>query len=264
MNLSIDYYYIKKSNYITTPNQSSALDAYFSGSPIPGGITVIPDVADPDHPNAMARPGIVNLGYINGAKLVTDGLDMSLDANIPLPGKLSQVKWYSKGDATYVFRYNVNYPGVGTERFAGTLGPANTTSASGTPKWRANWANTFTYSKFSLTTTVYYTSGYKLTAEDYNGPGTRNDCSTAATGFAGETALDGSVLRCNAKSFWDVDMTLIYRINPRFTAYANVYNVANWKAPLDLGTYGGYLYNPSWAGAGILGRAFRFGVNVTL
>ncbi|MBB2170196.1 TonB-dependent receptor [Gluconacetobacter aggeris] len=264
MNLSVDYYYIKKDNYITTANQATALEAYYTGSPMPSGISVIPDVADPDHPNAQPRAGIVNLGYINGASLTTDGLDLALDANIPLPGKLSKIKWYSKGEATYIFRYNITYPGVGTERFAGTLGPANTTSASGTPRWRANWANTFTYDKLSLTTTVYYTSGYKLTAEDYNGPGTRNDCSTAATGFAGETTLDGNPIRCNAPSFWDVDLTLAYRISNRFSVYANMYNVGNWKPALDLGTYGGYLYNPSWAAAGMLGRAFRFGVNVTL
>lgn len=264
LNMSVDYYYIKKDNYITTANQSTALAAYYAGAGMPSGISVIPDVADPDHPGAMARPGIVNLGYINGATLVTDGLDLSLDANVPLPGKLSKIKWYSKGEATYVFRYNITYPGLGTERFAGTLGPANTTSASGTPRWRANWANTFTYDKLSLTTTVYYTSGYKLTAEDYTGPGTRNDCAQAATGFAGETTLDGSPIRCNASHFWDIDLTLAYRFNKRFTAYANMYNVANWRPPLDLGTYGGYLYNPAWAGAGMLGRAFRFGVNVTL
>ncbi len=264
MNLSFDYYYIKKTNYITTANQSTALEAYYTGSPMPSGISVIPDVTDPDHPDATPRAGIVNLGYINGATLVTDGLDLALDANIPLPGKLSKIRWYSKGEATYIFRYNVNYPGLGTERFAGTLGPANTTSASGTPRWRANWANTFSYDKLSLTTTVYYTSGYKLTAEDATGPGTRNDCSQAQSGFAGETTLDGDPIRCNAPSFWDVDLTLMYRFNNRFTAYANMYNVANWKPALDLGTYGGYLYNPSWSAAGMLGRAFRFGVNVTL
>ncbi|GAA4482592.1 hypothetical protein GCM10023157_23270 [Gluconacetobacter asukensis] len=264
MNLSVDYYYIKKTNYITTPNQSEALAAYFTGSPMPPNMSVLPDVADPDHPDAMARPGIVNMTYINGASLVTDGLDLALDANIPLPGKLSNLKWYSKGEATYIFRYNVNYPGLGTERYAGTIGPINTTSGSGTPRWRANWANTFSYEKLSLTTTVNYTSGYKLTAEDATGPNTAGDCTNAQWSFAGAANTDGSPIRCNAPSFWDVDLTLMYRFNNRFTAYANMYNVANWKPALDLGTYGGYLYNPSWAAAGMLGRAFRFGVNVTL
>ncbi|QDH25991.1 TonB-dependent receptor [Neokomagataea tanensis] len=257
MNLSVDYFYIKKSNYIAAQTQSDAIAAYYAGQTTTS--QVVPDIADPDNPNAQRRPGIVNLTYVNGARLMTDGLDLALDANVALPGALSDIKWYSKGSASYVFRYNVTYPGQLTQHYAGTLGPANTTSASGTPKWRANWANTLTYKKISWTTTVYYTSGYKLTAEDYTGGGTRNDCSLAATNFSGAYNMDGSPLRCKTKAFWDIDMTFNYQFNRHWSVYANVYNVANFKAPLDLGTYGGYLYNPAWGAAGILGRAFRFG-----
>ncbi len=146
LNLTADYYHIRKTNFITTADYSGPVASYFTNKAYPSGITVTPDVADPDHPEAtILRPGIVNLGYINAASLVTSGIDLALQARIPLPRPLSDIKWTSTGQATYILGYTITYPGVGLESYAGTLGPANVTSASGTPRWRANWANTFTY-----------------------------------------------------------------------------------------------------------------------
>ncbi len=255
VSVSADYYYIKKDNYVVTADYSTALTNYFAGLPLPGGTSVTPSVADPDHPGAMPSAGYVNIGYINAASLVTDGFDLNLSATTRLPGRLlHDVKLISSGTATYVDRYDINYPGIGVEHYAGTLGPDNVTSASGTPRWRASWANTFIYKKLAVTATVNYTSGYKLTAEDITGPGTANDCSQAQQGFAGDP------LRCNVNSFVDVDLTINYALNDRLHLYTNIYNLFDRNAPLDTGTYGGYQYNPSWGSAGILGRAFRFGV----
>ncbi|QKE93459.1 TonB-dependent receptor (plasmid) [Lichenicola cladoniae] len=255
LNLTADYYHIKKNNFITLADYSGPVANYFTSKDYPAGITVTPDVADPDHPEAtILRPGIVNLGYINAAKLVTSGVDLALSARIPLPRPLQDIKWTSTGQATYVLGYTITYPGIGLESYAGSLGPANVTSASGTPRWRANWANTFTYKRLAVTATVNYTSGYKLTAEDVTGPGTLNDCSQAQQGFAGDPQ------RCGVASFVDVDLTINYALNDRLNLYTNIYNVFDKGPPLDTGTYGGYQYNPAWASAGILGRAFRFGV----
>lgn len=254
VSLSADYFYIKKKDYVVTADYSSALTNYFAGLPLPGGTSVVPSVADPDHPNAMPSAGVVNLGYINAASLVTDGLDINISADARLPGRLRDVKIISSGTATYVNRYNIDYPGLGVEHYAGTLGPDNITSASGTPRWRASWANTVIYKKLSVTATVNYTSGYKLTAEDISGPGTADDCTQAQQGFAGDPQ------RCKVDGFVDVDLTINYALNDRLGLYTNIYNLFDKSPPLDSGTYGGYQYNPAWGAAGILGRAFRFGI----
>ena len=255
LSLSADYYYIKKDNYIVTADYSTALTNYYAGLPLPNGTTVTPAVADPDHPDASRAAGFVNIGYINAASLVTDGFDLQLSSNTQLPGRaLRDVKWISTGTASFVNRYNINYPGLGVERYAGTLGPANITSASGTPKWRASWLNTFIYKRLTTSVAVYYTAGYKLTAEDITGPGTANDCAYAQQGF------NGDPLRCAVNGFWDVDLTFNYALNRNLQLYTNIYNIADWRPTLDTGTYGGYQYNPAWSSAGILGRDFRFGV----
>ncbi|NPD68896.1 TonB-dependent receptor [Lichenicola cladoniae] len=254
ISMSADYYYIKKDNYIVTADFSTALNNYFNNLALPVGTTVTPSTADPDHPNGMPSAGYVNIGYINAASLVTDGFDLSFTTNVRLPGRLNDVKWISNGTLTYVNRYNIDYPGLGVERYAGTIGPDNITSASGTPRWRSNWQNTFIYKRLATTVNVNYTSGYKLTAEDVSGPGTRNDCSQAQQGFVGDPQ------RCHVNGFINVDLTINYALNDKLNLYTNIYNVFDKSPSLDTGTYGGYQYNPSWGAAGILGRAFRFGV----
>ena len=252
LSVSADYYYIKKNDYVVTSDFSGPLADYYAGLN-PAG--VFPDVADPEHPTAMPRVGTIDVTYINAASLVTDGFDLQLTANLRLPSRfLRDVKWISSGTASYVNRYNITYPGVGTEQYAGTLGPYNVTSASGTPRWRASWLNTFIYKKLTVGIATYYTSGYRTTAEDITGPGTAGDCANALTGFP------GAPTRCGVNGFFDVDTTFDYALTKMVHVYTNIYNIADFRPPFDTGTYGGYLYNPSWASAGILGRAFRFGV----
>ena len=254
VSLTADYYYIKKNNYIVVADYSKAVDAYYNGGAIPSGYSVVQGVPDPDHPDALPSLGYVNLSYINAASLVTDGFDLQLSANTRLPGPLRDVQLISTGTTTFVNRYNINYPGIGVEQYAGTLGPANVTSASGTPRWRAQWTNTFIWKKLSTSLSLNYISGYKLTAEDITGPGTANSCDNAQQGFAGDP------LRCGVNSFWDFDLTFNYALNKNLQLYTNIYNITDAGPPLDTGTYGGYQYNPAWASSGIIGRAFRFGV----
>ncbi|MBB2206414.1 TonB-dependent receptor [Gluconacetobacter takamatsuzukensis] len=261
LTLSADYYYIRKNHYIApNPVQYDVVaEDYLSGAALPAGVTVTPSPADPLHPNAQPSPGIINLGYVNTNKLVTDGFDLSIEINTQLPGFLHEVHWYSKGNATFVDKMNLTNPDGSVYRYAGTLGPYLAVSASGTPKWRANWSNTFSWKKLSVTPTVYYTSGYKTTAEDYTGSGTANNCADAQ--------LSSSFVptgQCKVKGWWDVDLTVNYQISPRWGVYANVYNLLGFRAPYDFGTYGGYLYNSSWSQNGVVMRSFQFGVNVKL
>ncbi|PYD48311.1 TonB-dependent receptor [Novacetimonas pomaceti] len=263
LSLTADYYYIKKSNYIA-PNPVSydaVAEDYVEGKALPAGVTVTPDVVDTLHPNAPVRPGIINMGYVNTNKLTTDGVDLHIDASRRLPGFLHNIRWYSRGEATYVRSFNLTLPDGQVEHFAGTEGPWEITSASGTPRWRANWQNTFSWRNLSVTPTVYYTSGYKTVAEDATGPGTRGSCANSVTQYAQTFAPQG---QCHVKNYWDVDLTVNYNINRRWSVYANVYNLLGFRSPYDYGTYGSYLYNSSWSQKGVIYRSFQFGVNVKL
>jgi iron complex outermembrane recepter protein len=60
----------------------------------------------------------VNLGYTNGATLVTDGLDLSLDANIPLPGSAveNSLVQQGRGDIRLPLQRHLSGRGYGTFR----------------------------------------------------------------------------------------------------------------------------------------------------
>ncbi|MFT9365556.1 MAG: TonB-dependent receptor [Gluconobacter sp.] len=274
MTLSFEYYYIKKNHYITTgilnPNQyfNSWIENGGSNSGEPSGITVVPGPKDSNYPNALAAPGYVEGEYINAKSMMTDGFDMSIDAHARLPGFLHNIMWYSKGQATFVRRFNQVNPDGTTYRYAGTLGPYQSVSSSGTPRWRANWANTFSYKGLAVTPTVYYTSGYKTVADDSGiaSAGSNGLYSHSCAYSLGMNQANGPnyPTQCRVKGFWDVDLTVNYQMNKRWSIYANVYNLLGFRAPLDYATYGGYLYNSSWSQKGVIMRSFQFGVNVSL
>ncbi|WP_337249800.1 TonB-dependent receptor domain-containing protein [Acetobacter indonesiensis] len=260
LNFTFGYYYIKKNNYIA-PNPVGATaiaNAWLAGQALPAGTSVVPDIIDTQNPNGQVRPYMVNMGYLNTRSLQTDGVDMKINANVRLPGFLHDVRLMSIGQATYVRSYNLTMPDGRVQHWAGTLAPYNAVSASGTPRWRANWSNTFIWKNLAVTPTVYYTSGYKNVAEDTNGPGTRG-CEYNLVGYANSPSS-----QCHIKSFWDVDLNLTYRINDRWRVYTTVYNLLGFRAPADYGTYGSYNYNSAWAEKGAIMRSFQFGVNVTL
>lgn len=265
LNFTFGYYYVKKSNYIA-PNPLGATaiaNAWLQGgdAAVPAGTSVTPDVVDTQSPNGQVRPYMVNLGYLNTRSLVTDGVDMKVNANVRLPGFLRDVRLISTGQATYVRSFNLTMPNGSVQHWAGTLAPYNAVSASGTPRWRANWSNTFLWKKLAVTPTVYYTSGYKNVAEDTNGVGTRS-CGDSANLLVGSAYAPSN--QCHIKNWWDVDLNVTYRINDRWRIYTTVYNLLGFRAPADYGTYGSYLYNSSWSQKGAIMRSFQFGVNVAL
>jgi iron complex outermembrane recepter protein len=264
LSLTADYYYIRKNHYIT-PNPINVFgvaDAWIANNnayPSTGlPVSVRPDIPDTAvAAGAPLRPAEIDVGYVNANKETTDGFDLALQAHSRLPGLLHDVMWVSQGRATYVHSLNLTLPnGGGTEHFAGTIGPYGAVSASGTPHWKANWSNTLTYKKLSVTPTVYYTSGYRTTAEDQTGPDSRYDCANQLTGSF-------SPSQCHVKAWWDVDLTVSYDITPKLTAYVNVYNLLGFRSPYDFATYGGYLYNPAWSQNGVVQRNFQFGVHAT-
>ncbi|MBW0007098.1 MAG: TonB-dependent receptor, partial [Sphingomonas sp.] len=114
------------------------------------------------------------------------------------------------------------------------------------------WSNSFEFGRATLTGTVNYVSGYKMTAEDQNGPGTANDCSTNLydPGFA-----------CKTKSFTWVDLVGSYKLTDAITIYGNVLNLFDAKAPINPANYAAANYNPTYTQMGAVGRFFRAGVN---
>ncbi len=254
LNFTVDYYYIKKTGVIAGVSDAPALAAYFAGQPIPAGYTVVKGIPDPNFPNALPVPAFVILGYANQNSEVTSGVDFGASGRFTLP---HDVKWQSSFNATYVDKFDLTLQDGTVQHFAGTVGPQGPTSGSGTPRWRANWQNTFTFGKATLTATTYYTSGYSVIAED-NGD-TIGDC--AGSGTVAEYG-DGEVVQCRVKGFVYTDVHGDYKINAHYTVFADILNAFDNKAPLDAATYGAYQYNPVWANSGIIGRFFKVGVKM--
>jgi iron complex outermembrane receptor protein len=79
---------------------------------------------------------------------------------------------------------------------------------------------------------------------------------------AGDCGLGAPYQPCNVKSFISVDLHGEVKVADKFTLYTDVLNVANRTPPIDVATYGAYLYNPTVGEAGIIGRSFRVGAKV--
>jgi iron complex outermembrane receptor protein len=257
LTFTADYYNIRKTDVIAGgPLSGAAVDAYYSGQALPAGYTLTLDDPDPAFPNAIRKILIVNSPYANAASLLTSGIDVSLEARVPLGGG---VRLTSRLEGTEIFNYNFDGGDGNVLHYVGTQAPYVLSSGAGTPRWRANWMNSIEAGKFTLTGTAYYTSGYKNVAEDQNGFGARTCVdqlySTGADG-TGETF-------CHTKGFFDLDLVAQFKVNDKFTFYANVINLLDASAPLNPANYAGAAanYNPTWTQTGIVGRYFRAGAN---
>jgi iron complex outermembrane receptor protein len=264
LSLTVDYYNIRKRNLILSAagNPASIADEYLRTGAIPAGVTITPNPVDPANPGLRPTPYSVNFLYSNGNVLNTSGIDAQLQAAIPLA---DDVKFTSILEGTEILKYNVDDgTGSGVQKFVGTLASYATTSASGTPRWRASWQNTLDAGPYSLTATTYFVSGYKGYADDNSGPG--STCADAiaktVTYNANLQATNTGPLQCTVKHWIDVDLSGSVRVNDNFTFYMNVVNLLDAKAPFDPNTYGGNNYNPAWSSAGVVGRYFRAGATV--
>jgi len=248
--ISVDYYNINKHDVIGGPNQGQILADYYAGTPLPPGVSVIADAPDPQAPTALARPIVINETYVNTNSEFTDGIDIDARAKFDLP---AGVKWLSEINFTDIFSFTYDNDGT-TLQFVGTQAPYALSSGAGTPKYRANWANTFSYGPLSVTGTLYYISAIKETGVDVTG--TPPSC------------LYPLPTSCSVSEFWDFDLTGRYKINDKVELYAYVANVFDAKPPLDPADYAagadgsGLNYNPTYAQAGMVGRAFKIGIHM--
>jgi iron complex outermembrane receptor protein len=242
--ITVDYYNIRKTGAITAPSNSPALLAYYNNQPIPAGYTVIADAPDPNFPLARPRVAFVQSTLVNADTIQTSGIDFTVDANFNVAG----VKWNTSAEATLILYLaaDLTASGGGIERYDGTLGNFNLTSGNGTPKWHGSWLNTFDFGKIALSTTVNYFGGYDLSAMDQG------------TGYKDCGLSDGTV-PCRVKALITLDANVQFNVNDKFTFYVNAINVLDKMPPIDPVTYGANYYNAVQGGTAILGRYFKAG-----
>jgi iron complex outermembrane receptor protein len=258
LNMSLDYYNIRKNDVIINADPTAAIIAYYNNQPLPAGFTVVADEPDTEHPNALPRLLSIRDSFVNAQSLQTAGLDFAAQIRLPIG---PHVRWSSRLDLNYLLQFDEILPNGDRLRFAGTLGPIGISAASGSPGWHGNWQNTVSFGRLEATATAYYTSGYRTTSEDTSGPGTAGDCTQIYQGYYDDGVTP---IVCRTHHFLDVDLNIGYQITPAMKMYGTVRNLANARAPFDPVTYGGNGYNPSWAEAGVVGRYFEIGFKVTL
>ena len=244
--ITTDYYYIQKWNLIQPPSIGSALDFYFSGSPLPPGFAIVPDVVDPAAPTAQPRPASVRAPYSNSGRLVTNGLDLGVTGSWDLTEDLHYTTSF---EGTHVFAFAIQVPGTPKLDYVGTLSPCILVDCEGTPRDKFTWGNTFKWGPWDAAFITYYTSTLKNIESDIAGPG-----GSIYPDLPGHTY----------GAFWDVDLHLAYQWTDTVQVYGNIKNLFDTEPPLEPAQYGGVNYNPSSAQAGIVGRFFSLGVRLKM
>jgi len=261
-NISVDYYHISKKNVIGNPNQGNILAAYYAGQPLPAGVTVIPDAPDPAYPNALPRPIVIDEPYVNSNSESTQGLDIDARLRLSLP---YDIHWTSELNFTDIFDFDYTQAGSPTLNYVGAQAPYILSSGAGTPKYRANWSNSFTFGRLNLTGTLYYVSPIKETGVDATGylPGT----TIAPCLYANNVTGAPFPANCTVKAFWDFDLNGRYKITDKLEIYATIADLFDTKPPLDPADYAGganglgFNYNPTYGQTDAIGRAFKVGIH---
>lgn len=250
--ISVDYYNIKKTGAITTPDLGVGVRAYYAGQAVPEIFNIIPDAPDPNNPTAKPRIAFIQANLINSDTIKSEGLDFEVSGRFDLG---SGITFTSSLQASYIINLSTTVDGE-VQSYEGTSGNFNLTAGSGTPEWHGSWQNTLAWDDFSVTGTIEYFGGYNLSAEDQNGSGTSGDCGLLSTDPGGQ------YVRCNVPRYITVDLNTQWKVNDQFTFYVNVVNLFDDLPPIDPITYGANNFNPVQGGTGIFGRMFRAGVKV--
>lgn len=251
LSASLDYYRIKKTGVIAQQSASAVLDAYYAGLPLPPESAIVQDVPDPAAPDALPRPLVVAAPYVNQNALETKGLDLNLKAGHDFS---ENVRFTSELNLTRIISWQLTLEDGSKLQFVGTHGPYGLSSGAGTPRYRGSWANSIQFGKATITGTLYYTSGIKLTAPDIT-----TGCFSTNTDTGANVPAD-----CRMASFTDFDLTGRYDISDKVAITGSIMNVFDKKAPFDPLNYAALNYNPTYAQNGVIGRFFTLGVRVKL
>ncbi|MBW6528389.1 TonB-dependent receptor [Sphingomonas sp. RHCKR7] len=272
--LTADYYNIRKSDLIVTgPRRAEAIAAYYAQANATAGCAALAAVApgqgykcdvidapDPVNPDALPRLLVFDVPYVNANYQVSSGIDVQANARIPVA---SGTRLTERLDVTRVLRLDLVTPTGVVQRYAGTIGPFELSSGSGTPRIRGNWQNALDVGAFSLTTTTYYVGRIKQVAADEIEPvGGRIDLSCNSTRAAIPAGSDVRK-QCFVRPFVYVDLNAAVAVNDRMRFFLNVENLTDARAPLASAAYPtapNYLI--SWHYAGLVGRNFSAGASV--
>ncbi|MHC9418645.1 TonB-dependent receptor domain-containing protein [Sphingomonas citri] len=272
LDLTVDYYHISKSNLIVTgPRRSEAIAAYYNQPDKAAGCDALArvdkgyacnvvDAPDPANPDALPRLLVFDVPYVNANDEVSSGLDVQANARIRLA---SGVRLIERLDATRVLRLDLVTPDGVVQRYAGTLGPYELSSGSGTPRIRGNWQNALEVGAFSLASTAYYVGRIKQVAADRIAPvGGVIDLSCQHT-LVPITKGGDVGTQCYVRPFLYVDLNAGVTVNDQLRFFLNVENVTDARAPLASAAYGSNPnYLSSWHYAGLVGRNFSAGASV--
>ena len=266
VSFTLDFWRIKvRDQIIGVSNIGPVIQAYYSNNGVVNIPGFIVTAGNPDqaNPNALPHIGTIQASYANANRQVVQGVDLGVNARFDIA---DGARLTSSFEASYLDKNHLTLvdPVTGEaqdpQKFEGTLSPCNTTSCSGSPRWRASWQNTLELGDTTVSATAYYTSGYDVAQVDFGA--TPGDCESAVA--VGAAAYDDDTpVMCRSKAIWNVDLTASHRVSDQFTIYANILNVLDIDAPFDPNAaYGIFGYNPAWAGPNILGRYFRLGVKL--
>ncbi len=271
--LTVDYYNIKKSNLIVSgPLRADAIAAYYRQTTQAAGCAAlaavgpgyrcnIVDVPDPLAPDTLPRLLVFDVPFVNANYEVSSGLDMQGALNVPLS---QDVRLISRIDVTRVLRLDLVTPAGVIEKYAGTLGPNDLSSGSGTPRVRGNWQNAVEIGAFSLAATTYYVSRIKQVAADEITP--VDGVIDLSCQHTLVPLLPGADPRqhCFIRPFIYVDLNAGVKVGDQMRFFVNVQNVTNARAPLAAGAYpSAPNYLISWHYAGVVGRNFSAGASFT-
>jgi iron complex outermembrane receptor protein len=264
LSLTVDYYNVKKSDLITSgPDISKAVAAYYAaGSQTAGCAAVaavgagyscnVVDAPDPLFPNAQPRVLIINVPYVNANYAITSGVDVSATARIPVT---DSVRWTSRVEVTHLLKYDL-HTATEVQKYAGTLGPYDLSSGNGTPDWKGNWQNSVEFGRYTLSATTYYVGSIKSVAADTNGS---TDCVAGNPYATGNATIANKF--CKIKRFINVDMNASADLTDSVTAYINVGNVFDARAPIAPGAYASAPnFLTTFHYAGLIGRTYKTGI----
>lgn len=243
--INVDYYYIEKWNLIQPPSTGTALAAYFGGTALPPGFSVTPDVVDPAAPTAQPRPASVVAPYSNSGHLVTNGIDLGINASWDL---MEDLHYTLSFDGTRIFDWVDEVPGNPRLEYVGTLSPCILVDCMGTPRDKFTLGNDFKFGPWDAAITTYYTSALKNIESDIAGPG--GSIYPNVPGADGET--------------WDVDLHVAYQWTDNVQLFGNIHDLLDTLPPFEPAQYGGVNYSPSTAQELIVGRFFQVGVRLKM
>jgi iron complex outermembrane receptor protein len=263
LSATLDYWSIRRDNYVGQPSISSLVNESAAGLPLPAGssVTRLPynPAQDPTFSqddtmlggiNDFTTFGVPAVGQLQGTTTdfqnlysqKTTGVDLTVKGHVPIIGSWSFV---NELNATYLLSFHDASITNFSENLAGEYA---------FPRIVANWTLGLANATWDTGFRVNFTSAMQL--EDGTDDTNWTPTGCAAQGFTPH--------ECHVDSQANVDYFLIYTPLERLTVSLNLINIAAQKAPMDLKAFiggGSGVIPPFSAIQDISGRTIKLGVS---